>query len=238
MDLRLASYNVRCFPPLLSLGTVTDIDEIANWITTHADIAALQEVWCRYPEWTAAFAARGWTFLHPTREGHIAALLGSGLAVAYRTTDWTVADFRLYPFLSAVGLDALVTKGWFHVELRSRASGKPFRLINTHMQSDYEFCDELWRPIAEPVRMGQAFQLAEVERRLPAAPTLIIGDWNTEMCWLPEGQWLTHHCGPTFPGTHQVLDHCASWADQPWVLKSHRVYRIGFSDHWPVVWTF
>jgi endonuclease/exonuclease/phosphatase family metal-dependent hydrolase len=235
MDLRIASYNVRCFPYPFS---DTDISGITTWITQTADIAALQEVWCRFPEWSAAFKAAGWTFLRPLREGHIVSALGSGLAVAFRTSDWSVADFRLYPYLSAVGLDALATKGWFRVELRSARSGKPFRLITTHMQSDYEICDELWRPIAEPVRMAQAFQLAETERRLPKVPTLLLGDWNTELCWLPEGRWLTKHSGPTFPGTNQVLDHCAAWADQPWVLKDHRVYRIGFSDHWPVVWTF
>jgi hypothetical protein len=106
------------------------------------------------------------------------------------------------------------------------------------MQSDYEFFDELWRPIAEPVRMAQAVQLAETERRLPPIPTLLLGDWNTEMCWLPEGRWLTKHSGATFAATNQVLDHCATWTDQPWVLKDHRVYRIEFSDHWPVIWTF
>lgn len=237
MDLRLASYNVRCFPWPLSN---TDIVAIVSWLCDHTDVAALQEVWCRFPEWTAAFLARGWTFLRPTREGHIASALGSGLAVAFRTGDWTVADSRLYPFLSAVGLDALVTKGWFRVELRSATSGKPFRLINTHMQSDYDLCDELWRPISEPVRMAQALQLATVERRLPAIPTLLLGDWNTEDCWLPGGRWLSisKSRSPTFPSTGQVLDHCATWSDQPWVLKDHRVYRIGFSDHWPVVWKF
>ena len=235
MDLRLASYNVRCFPWPLSN---TDISGIVTWLCNHADVAALQEVWCRFPEWATAFQNRGWTFLRPSHEGHISSALGSGLALAFRTGDWTVADSRMYPFLSAVGLDSLVTKGWFRVELRSAASGKPFRLINTHMQSDYDLFDELWRPISEPIRMAQALQLATVEQRLPVIPTLLLGDWNTEHCWLPEGRWLAQSSSPTFPGTQQVLDHCATWSNQPWFLKDHRVYRIRFSDHWPVVWKF
>ena len=132
-----------------------------------------------------------------------------------------------------------MTKGWFHVDLKDRATGAPLRLLNTHMQSDYEVCDELWRPIAEPVRMAQALQLVESESRLPPVPTLIVGDMNTEMCWFPQGRWLTHHAGPTFEGTSQVLDHCATWASQRWDVVSHRVGREcgEWSDHWPVLWT-
>lgn len=233
MDLRLVSYNVRCFP-----WFSVPIREIVNWITGNADIVAIQEVWCRHSAWSAAFAAKGWTFLRPARENHIAGLFGSGLAIAWRSSQWSLSDARLYPYLSAVGFDSLVTKGWFHVDLHNRVTGAPLRILNTHMQSDYEVCDELWRPIAEPVRMAQAIQLVEVESRMPRVPTLLVGDMNTEMCWFPECQWLTKHAGVTFAGTSQVLDHCATWDLHPWTLVSHRVGREcgEWSDHWPVIW--
>jgi endonuclease/exonuclease/phosphatase family metal-dependent hydrolase len=230
---RLVTYNIRCFP-----WFSPPIKEIVDWITRHADIVALQEVWTRHSSIAAAFAAKGWSFIRPPRESHFASIFGSGLAIAWRSDCWSVTDSRFYPYLSAVGFDAFVVKGWFRVEFRDRRTGRALRLINTHMQSDYEICDELWRPIAEPVRMAQAVQLMETEARIPRIPTLMVGDMNTEMCWFHDCAWLTHHCGPTFDGTSQVLDHCAARKSDGWRVVEHRVGREcgEWSDHWPVVW--
>lgn len=231
--LRVMTYNIRSFP-----WTRPPLREMVRWMTRQTDIVALQEVWCRHAELAATFAAHGWVFLRPPRESHIAGLFGSGLAFAWRPDRLTLTDSRFYPYLSAVGFDSLVVKGWFRAEFRLLATGSPLRLINTHMQSDYEVCDELWRPIAEPVRMAQALQLAETEARMPALPTLILGDMNTEMCWLQGYRWLTHHVGPTFGGTGQVLDHCAAHVRDNWIIHEHRVGREcgEWSDHWPVCW--
>lgn len=235
MKIRLTTYNVRGFP-----WCHTDIHAIVHWITRRsgAEIVALQEVWCRHRAWAAAFAAAGWTFARPPREHHTMGLFGSGLAIAWRRESWTLEDARFYPYVSAIGLDMFVVKGWFRVEIRSPQTGFCLRLINTHMQSDYEVCDDLWRPIAEPVRMGQAFQLTDVESALPPLPTLIVGDMNTEMCWFSGCGWLTQHAGVTFPNTNQRLDHCAAPLSQPWVIHRHRVAREcgTLSDHWPVSW--
>jgi endonuclease/exonuclease/phosphatase family metal-dependent hydrolase len=232
MDVRLVSYNVHCFPWIS-----TQIRDIVKWVTANADIVALQEVWCRHSAWSSAFAAHGWTFLRPSRENHIASIFGSGLAIAYRTGHWAVSDARLYPYVSAVGLDTLVTKGWFHVDLRNSVTGRILRILNTHMQADYDICDELWRPIAESVRIAQAAQLISVESRLVNVPTLIVGDMNTNQCWFPDCAWLTRGAGPTFD--NQTIDHCAAWRNQSWALLSHRVAREcgEWSDHWPVAWT-
>lgn len=236
MRVRLATYNVKGFP-----WTKPPLQSIVHWITGRSgcDIVALQEVWCRHTAWAAAFAAAGWSFIRPPREHHIASVFGSGLAIAWRSSAWKLADARFYPYLSAVGFDAFVTKGWFRAEFISVGVPNGYlRLINTHMQSDYEVWDDLWRPIAEPVRMAQAFQLTEAEARMPAAPTLICGDLNTEACWFTECRYLTAHAGMTFPGTGQVLDHCAAPHGQPWILRGHRVCREAgeWSDHWPVIW--
>ena len=232
MRVKLVSYNVKGFP-----WTKPPIQSIVQWITrrSNADFAVLQEVWCQQTAWAAAFAAAGWAFIRPPREHHIAGVFGSGLAIAWCRDGWKLTNARFYPFLSAVGFDAFVTKGWFRAEYVS-PRGERLRLINTHMQSDYEVWDELWRPIAEPVRMAQSFQLIETEARMPQIPTLVAGDFNTETCWLPECRLLTAHAGMTFPNTGQVLDHCASAQD--WRLIAHRVCREAgdWSDHWPVFW--
>ena len=235
MRVKLVSYNVKCFP-----WTSPPIRDMVQWMTQRsgATIVALQEVWCRQGTWAAAFAAHGWSFVRPARESHITGIFSSGLAIAWLNTSWRLTEARFYPYISAIGLDSFVTKGWFRIELTDK-KGHTLRLINTHMQSDYEVCDDLWRPIAEPVRMAQALQLADVEARMPPLPTLICGDMNTEMCWFSSCGWLTQHAGPSFSGTSQVLDHCAALNGAPWDLEAHRVCREcgDWSDHWPVWWT-
>lgn len=234
---RLVSYNVRGFP-----WCDPPIKEIVAWLTKNSDIVALQEVWCKHAVWSAAFAAAGWVFLRPAREAHIAGLFGSGLAFAWPAAAWTLLDARQYPYLRATGLDQLASKGWFRVELQRRNSdnnGRTLRLINTHAQSDYELFSEELRSHTEAVRMYQARQLATVERAHPAA--LIVGDFNTDMCWIPGCQFLGAPLTAlphTFPPSAQHLDHLASWAPSAWRILEHTVLTsIGWSDHLPVRWT-
>lgn len=231
MDIRLASYNVRCFPWFF-----TDIDAIVNWLTKYADIVALQEIWYRHTAWAAAFEAQGWVFARPSRETHIAAVFGSGLAVAWNPQKIAVDESRFYPFLSVVGFDGFVSKGWFRLEMRT-PTGFRFRLINTHMQSDYEICDSLWRHVSEPIRMAQSLQMMTVETRIPRRPTLIVGDMNSETCWLPECEWLVRSGGVTYPNTEQTLDHCACWRGDRWQVTGYHVAsECTWSDHSPVLW--
>lgn len=230
---RILCYNVCGFP-----WYRTPIREIVTWVTANADIVALQEVWCRHAEWAAAFAAAGWTFQRPPRENQIMGLFGSGLAVAWRPSEWTASDARFYPFLAAVGFDQLATKGWMRVELRHVRTGAPFRIINTHMQSDYEVCDELWQHISDPIRMAQARELRTVEARLPPVPTLVVGDFNTHECWIPDARFLNPQTIPSFPtaGGGKHLDHIATWSPG-WRLLSHEVaVQRTWSDHLPIRW--
>jgi len=231
MDTRLATYNVKCFP-----WSYVDIDAIVEWLTQSADIVALQEVWCRHAAWVTAFEERGWVFLRPPRETHIAAIFGSGLAVAWNSRKFALDEFMFYPYLSTVGFDSWVTKGWFRLDMHTPA-GFHFRLINTHMQSEYEICDSLFRHVSEPIRMAQSLQLVSTEVQVPASPTLIVGDMNTETCWLPRCKWLVENMGVTFPNTEQTLDHCACWRGDRWQVMDYRVAsECKWSDHWPVLW--
>jgi hypothetical protein len=234
MDLRLASYNVHCFP-----WVPTSIEDIVELICRNCDVVALQEVWCRHTAWADIFAEHGWTFVAPAREHHIASLLGSGLAFAY-SPKWRCTDSRFYPFLASGGLDFLAAKGWFRMELVRITDGFPVRIVNTHMQADYEIWDELWHPVTQGIRMAQSLQMIEVERRLPLLPTLIVGDLNTEECLVPGGCFLRKCKSATFPLTGQVLDHCVDVAFGPagWRLMEHSVLPSPLSDHWPVLWSF
>jgi endonuclease/exonuclease/phosphatase family metal-dependent hydrolase len=230
---RILCYNVCGFP-----WYRTPIREIVAWVTANADIVALQEVWCRHAEWAAAFAAAGWTFQRPPRENQIMGLFSSGLAVAWRPSEWISSDARFYPFLAAVGFDQLATKGWMRVELRHVRTGAPLRIINTHMQSDYEVCDELWQHISDPIRMAQARELRTVEARLPPVPTLVVGDFNTHECWIPDARFLNPQTIPSFPtaGGGKHLDHIATWSPG-WRLLSHEVaVQRTWSDHLPIRW--
>lgn len=237
MHVKLVTYNVHCFPWISP-----DIRSIVAWVVNHGDIVALQEVWCRHAEWSAAFAAHGWTFARPARENHIAAIFGSGLAVAWRSPAWRLTDSRFYPFVDAAGLDRLVIKGWFRVELQSTTTPtNTLRLINTHMQADYDIYSRELRHVTEAIRRRQVVQLMTAERRtLPSMPTLVVGDMNTDNCWFPDG-WLLppHMTAPaiTFPSSAESLDHCTALGSvAAWTVEDFHVSPLTLSDHYPVAW--
>lgn len=212
--MRLATYNVQGFPWLS-----TPIGKIAAWITQNCDVAALQEVWARHAEWTAAFAAQGWTLVTPARESHFATMFGSGLAVAFPANRWTIQDTRFFPFLRCAGLDVFATKGWFRVDLLD-ARG-PVRIINTHMQAEFDIMGWLCPDFTEGIRREQARQLTGVEDH-----GIIVGDFNTGENWF-QGFRLIR-------GT--VLDHAAVPVRRAWMCKEKRVGSDakGWSDHLPV----
>lgn len=234
MDVTLATYNIHGFPWIR-----TPIRDIVRWIISHTDIVALQEVWTRHAEWAAAFAAHGWYFLRPARESHLLGIFGSGLAFAWKTAHWTHSDARFYPFLSSMGLDSLVTKGWFTVQLRHVPTNTSLRLLNTHMQADYDVSPDLWRSQTEAIRMAQCQQLYTTESRFRISNTLLVGDMNTEDCWIPGASWLSPLIS-TFPSTQQSLDHCVHLFPNTTIrLLEYAVHdRIMYSDHVPVTWTF
>ena len=157
----------------------------------------------------------------------MASVFGSGLAVAWRSRDWQLSESRLYPYLQSSGIDMLVTKGWFHVELRQRRTQRPLRILNTHMQADFDVAGEYFRYITEPIRIAQAQQLVAVERGLPSVPTLLLGDMNTEDCWFPGTVgWMRATHEHTFPESGQILDHCTTWtAGPPCEFVDHAVLK-------------
>lgn len=228
---RLISYNVKCFP-----WAVPYIKGIVDWLVQHADVVALQEVWCQHTAWSTLFAAHGWTFMRPAREHHILSVFGSGLAVAWRSTDWHLADARFYPFLNSSGIDRLVAKGWFHVELLQKHTGKHLRILNTHMQADYDIAGPQLRDTTEQIRMEQARQLVEIEKPQPPMSTLIVGDMNTDECWFPHcKRWRIK--GITHPETNEAIDHCTTWRGTKCWIREHTIWPLEWSDHHAVSWT-
>ena len=232
----LTTYNVHCFP-----WTSPAIRDIVAWIVLHSgtDIVTLQEIWCRHDEWSAAFAAHGWTFARPARESHIATLFGSGLATAWSSTKWRLTDSRFYPFLESIGLDQLTAKGWFRTDLQ-QSTGAHMRLINTHMQADYDIYGGELRHVTEAIRRRQVIQLLAVENTTHL-PTLVVGDMNTDNCWFPTG-WLLDlgQTKPvtTFPSTIESLDHCTALGPfaNRWAVEGFHVSHLDLSDHYPVSW--
>ena len=227
MDLRLISYNVHCFPWIL-----TEIKEIVTWIVQTGNLVALQEVWCRHSEWASAFAAHGWSFLRPARENHFAALFGSGLVFAWPNGRWQLHDARQYPFLDAAGLDRFAVKSWFQLDLTDSLTGAAFRIINTHMQADLDVLETSMHAI----RMKQTRQLLAMLQNQCPRPTLIVGDLNSEVCHFTPYQFLQKDKTPTYPANRQLLDHCMSLPSDNWNLRDHRVIEKDWSDHYPVLW--
>jgi endonuclease/exonuclease/phosphatase family metal-dependent hydrolase len=233
MDLQVATYNVHGFPWIS-----VPIKQIANWITKNCDLVALQEVWSCHTEWSAAFAANGWVFLHPARESHFATLFGSGLAFAWPSGRWALRDSRQYPFLTSMGLDMLATKGWFRIDLIDNHTGHPLRVINTHLQADVDVLPGYFKRQADSIRLNQARQLVKQENGSQIrsrTPTLLIGDMNTDknifdgftMC--PSEEAVSEFTG---------IDRCGYVKEQLWtVLDWHTANEAnGWSDHLPIVW--
>jgi len=231
----VATYNVHGFPWIM-----TPIKQIVGWITRSCDVIALQEVWCRWPEWSAAFASAGWVFLHPARESHFCTLFGSGLAFAWRSSSWTLRDSRQYPFLAGVGLDVLATKGWFRLDLINRGTGQPLRLINTHLQADIDLVPDYFMKRTGDIRKAQARQLVSVER-VSKVPTLLIGDLNTDQDLFEGFQFF-----PSEAHTDEFkgIDRCGfligkeekegqGWTVIDWLASKE---AEGWSDHLPVLW--
>lgn len=224
--LKLLTYNVQCYPwlPLWS-------KEIVTWITSQsgANLVALQGLWSHHVEWSAAFAAHGWNLLRPARESHIATIggFGSGLAFAFPIGRWTLRDARYYPFLASSGLDTLVSKGWFQMELSGGC-----RIINTDMQADLECLQRfaIIKSHSDVVRRQQARQLmAALERfDLNSLPTLIVGSMHTKVCPFPDLSVVDSD-------SDSRVDHLALGPSLS--CKSHRVFSLEteWSEHWPVL---
>lgn len=239
MDVRIITYNVHQFPWI----STDVIPAIVQLLTKHADIAVLQEVWAHHEQWQHTFATHGWFLLFPDRRGHIITVggFGSGLAVAYRPTLWKHTDHRFYPFLTAFGLDSLVSKGWHHTEFLHLPTQTPVRILNVHFQADADVAPDYWRTTVDKLRKEQAQQLYAIESRIqPRIHTLLIGDMNSPADLLPQCPWLTIPRQlriPTFPSTGQILDHATIFfaATHPWDLQKIHTITEEHSDHYPVL---
>lgn len=237
--IRILCYNVCGFP--WNHHSHEQIQEIVQWMIKTADVIAFQEVWSNQSEWGTCFAKENWLFDYPPRENHFASVFGSGLAVAWNPMKWSVTGIRFFPFVSAVGLDQFAMKGWMRVNLVEKSSGVKIRLLNTHMQSDYEVFDDVWQHISNPVREQQSRELANIEQKyLKEIPILIVGDFNTRECLIPHAHFLNPQTIPTFPESAKFLDHIATWntTDRTiWKLESHEVFvEKKWSDHYPIRW--
>lgn len=195
MDIRLTSCNVNCFPWYQGIR-----QKVAELIQQN-EIIALQGLWCRHPEWIAAFSEHGWTLVRPARESQFVAIFGSGLAVAF-SGRWRLLDSRLYPFLSGVDFPGI--NGWFRVDLENVARGYPLRLLNVSCQPTLLGGEE--------IRMAQGQQLTETEKERDL-PTLLTGEFCTDENWF-RGFRRNGNC--LYPATQSWIIH---GSDQIWQCR-------------------
>jgi endonuclease/exonuclease/phosphatase family metal-dependent hydrolase len=142
-------------------------------------IAAFQEVWTRgYARRLARALGPDWTPLDVKRA---AGGPRGGLIVFVRESEgWAVRaapEFRPYeahaPWWRLLEGDGASGKGYLTVHLAY--DGRPFDLIDTHLQSQYPGDDH------RAVRAAQVAQLrGGVSRMDPAVPLIIAGDFNTD----------------------------------------------------------
>jgi endonuclease/exonuclease/phosphatase family metal-dependent hydrolase len=137
-----------------------------------------------------------------------------------------------------IGLDVLATKGWFRLDLVNRVTGRPLRVINTHLQADIDLVPEYFMKRTEGIRMAQARQLVAAERS-SNIPTLLIGDLNTDQDLFEGFQFF-----PAEAHTDEFkgIDRCgflereegSGWSVVDWLVGKE---AEGWSDHLPVLWT-
>jgi hypothetical protein len=199
MDIRLTSCNVNCYP-----WSFTPIRQKVTELIDQNEIIALQGLWSRYPEWTAAFAEHGWTLVRPARESHFATILGSGLAVAF-SGRWRLLDSRMFPFMA--GMDLMGIKGWFRVDLEAVARGYPLRLLNVSCQMTLLGGEE--------IRMAQGQQLTQTEgENIDQIPTLLTGEFCTDENW--------------FRGFRKTVTGCLYPARQAWIIQESLTKNQGW----------
>jgi endonuclease/exonuclease/phosphatase family metal-dependent hydrolase len=231
--LRILTYNIHGLPWIRC-----PIQSIFVWIQfqTHADIICLQEVFTKDLEsqihscatkygWVAYFADALPCWGKSVLRFHSP----SGLCILVKSSIPVTKPPLFTPFVSAGGVDALVTKGILALEIEVHHT--KIHIVNTHFQSDFtEFpCCRIAYP---EIRRHQEQQLASLVRYFTFP--IICGDFNQESFLYFRSMDTEKHS--TFPQTGEHLDHLI-------VLNTHILPTakityfdsIPLSDHIPVL---
>jgi endonuclease/exonuclease/phosphatase family metal-dependent hydrolase len=236
MHVRILTYNIHGLPWIKY-----DLPMILSWCFTvpNADVICLQEVWDEKDRKQVYEYARrhNWHCYFPYDPVWLGSILrgmsaGSGLCILTNTRFQMVKKPEFHPFTVCGGVDSIMTKGYFIVELRG--GGKIFNIVNTHLQSDFtEF--SCCRINYLKVRKFQEFQMYVDLSKKPNT-TLIIGDMNMSIFkWFER---VDPHDHITFPETEEHLDHLICLKEdfeEIRHVKTDFYDKCNLSDHIPVV---
>ena len=229
----LLTYNIHGLP-----WNHINVQEIADWIFILAKpkVICLQEVFSKkHRDYFVNYAEyQGYTAVYPRDTTCIPRMeCGSGLLILLHPSVTFLSEPVFEPFQNVNGVDRLVSKGYFKVNLRHGLHD--FQLFNTHMQSDVtEFwCYRLNYNLARSEQEKELFLAASKEDH-----PLVIGDMNMSEFECFEKLDPIFHV--TFPGTDEHLDHLLVLSrDSNKTEHIETIYHenVPWSDHVPVIYT-
>jgi exonuclease III len=232
----ILTYNIHGLP-----WSVDNTLPIARWSgVCGAELLCFQEVFTESRKTTLKriLEEHNYTVYFPN--DIIGSVVPSGLCIALQNKSlWKKVSTRFTPFFNYSYWDTFANKGFFAIYLQHK-NGRHLRILNTHMQSDWEL--PYYSGIYYTNRLRRQ-QLEEMVNEYESSKTLtlIVGDLNQEGIIHPrvknicckEGDAIT-----TFPSTGHNVDHiaCISGTGLTPVLKTIRIgNEVPWSDHSPLV---
>lgn len=239
MPLGLLTYNIRGLPWISC-----PIEAIFLWITWKVDcqICCLQEVFGKglREKILALSKSHNWIPIFPDQEPtsfgkrFLRFATPSGLCILVRPSIQILNIFPFVPFLSQSGLDRVVNKGFFAINIRFK--GHILTILNTHFQSDFtEFpCFRIPYPAIRDLQESQLFHFVR-QFQLP----ILVGDFNKNRFFFFDR--FDPSDTITFPTTGEHLDHLLI----PRSISTHFLSKKTtyfsdtlLSDHVPVLFEF
>jgi len=232
----ILSYNIHG-PPWAPDHTAP----IAHWSgSCKADLLCFQEVFTTARQITLKniLESYGYTVYYPY--DMIDSVVYSGLCIAlHNTSSWKMFSTRFTPFLEYNYWDSFANKGYYAICLR-HTTGKIVRILNTHMQSNWELPYLSGTSYTDHIRTKQLEEMVKTYGTSTLL-TLIVGDLNQEGLIHPRVHNLC--CKPeegviTFPSTKHNVDHVSflmGTGGIPILKNRHVESTLMWSDHSPLI---
>lgn len=232
----ILTYNIHGLP-----WSIDNTLPIARWSgVCGAELLCFQEVFTEYRQNTLKriLEEHDYTVYFPN--DIIGSVVPSGLCIALQNRSlWKMRTLRFTPFFNYSYWDSFANKGFFSICLQHK-DGLQIRILNTHMQSDWELPYYSGTYYTNRVRTLQSEDMVK-EYGTSKTLTLIVGDLNQEGMMHPrvknicckEGDAIT-----TFPSTGHNVDHVAyiiGTGPIPVLKNIHIGNEVSWSDHSPLV---
>ena len=170
----------------------------------------------------------------------IGTVLPSGLCIAISSSsNWKVRSTRFIPFFQYSYWDTHANKGFFSISLEHK-TGNMIRILNTHMQSDWElpYCAGTY--YTNRIRTQQLEQMVK-EYGTSTTLTFVVGDLNQGELIHPRVKNICckqNDAITTFPSTGDNVDHIAyiiGTGSLPILKSIHIGNEVPWSDHSPLM---